>query len=56
MPLKIAGSEMITMDALTVAMSMPSVVLDSTDHLYGTRPLDLGPGEPGTVEDMSLPR
>ena len=28
-----AGREMITMEAFTVAMSMPSVVLDSTDHL-----------------------
>ena len=28
-----AGSEMITMDALTVAESMPSVVLDSATHL-----------------------
>ncbi len=27
MPLKMAGSEMITIDALIVAMSMPSVVL-----------------------------
>lgn len=29
-----AGSEMIRIDAFTVARSMPSVVLDSTDHLY----------------------
>ena len=29
-----AGSEMMTMDALTVAESMPSVVLDSATHLY----------------------
>jgi hypothetical protein len=28
-----AGSEMITIDALTVAASMPSVVLDSASHL-----------------------
>ena len=33
MPRKIAGSEMMTMDALTVAASMPSVVLDSATHL-----------------------
>jgi len=44
------------MDAFIVATSMPSVVLDSTDHLYGTRPLDREPGGPGTVEDMSLPK
>jgi hypothetical protein len=34
MPLKIAGSEMITIDELTVASSMPSVVLDRATHLY----------------------
>jgi hypothetical protein len=28
-----AGSEMITMEALTVAASMPSVVFDSATHL-----------------------
>ena len=28
-----AGSEMMTMDALVVADSMPSVVLDSASHL-----------------------
>ena len=33
MPRKMAGSEMITIDALTVAASMPSVVLDSASHL-----------------------
>jgi hypothetical protein len=33
MPRKIAGSEMITMDPLTVAARMPSVVLDSASHL-----------------------
>jgi hypothetical protein len=33
MPLKIAGSEMITIDALTVAIRMPSVVFDSATHL-----------------------
>ena len=32
-PRKIAGSEMITMEALTVAAIMPSVVLDSAIHL-----------------------
>lgn len=38
MPLKIAGMEMITIDALTVAMRMPGAVLDSTDHVEGARP------------------
>ena len=33
MPRKIAGSEMITMEALTVAISTPSVVFDSATHL-----------------------
>ena len=33
MPRKIAGSEMITIEALTVAMNIPSVVLDSATHL-----------------------
>ena len=33
MPRKIAGSAMITIDALTVAASMPSVVLDRATHL-----------------------
>ena len=33
MPLKIAGSEMITIDALIVAISMPSVVLRQRDPL-----------------------
>jgi hypothetical protein len=33
MPLKIAGSEMSTIDAFTVASSMPIVVLVSTIHL-----------------------
>ncbi len=33
MPSKIAGSEMITIDELTVAMSMPRVVFDSATHL-----------------------
>ena len=33
MPRKIAGSEMITIEASTVAMNMPSVVLDSATHL-----------------------
>ncbi len=28
-----AGSEMMTIDALTVAASMPSVVFDSATHL-----------------------
>jgi hypothetical protein len=28
-----AGSEMMTIDALVVAASMPSVVLDSASHL-----------------------
>jgi hypothetical protein len=32
-PRKMAGSEMITMEALTVAASMPSVVFDSATHL-----------------------
>ena len=33
MPLKIAGSEIITIEELIVAISMPSVVLDSATHL-----------------------
>ena len=33
MPRKIAGSEMSTIEALIVAISMPSVVLDSATHL-----------------------
>ena len=33
MPRKIAGSEISTIDALTVASSVPSVVLDNTIHL-----------------------
>ncbi len=33
MPRKIAGNEMRTIDALTVASSVPSVVLDRTIHL-----------------------
>src|SRR6185312_14445055 len=33
-PRKIAGSEISTIDALMVASSVPSVVLDSTTHLY----------------------
>jgi len=33
MPRKIAGREMITIEPLMVAMSMPSVVLDSATHL-----------------------
>ena len=39
MPRKIAGSEMITIDWLIVASSMPSVVLDSAIHLYAMRDL-----------------
>ena len=34
MPRKIAGIEMITIEASIVAMNMPSVVLDSATHLY----------------------
>jgi hypothetical protein len=33
MPRKMAGREMITMEELTVADSIPSVVLDSATHL-----------------------
>jgi hypothetical protein len=33
MPRKIAGSAMMTMEAFTVAASMPRVVLDSASHL-----------------------
>jgi hypothetical protein len=33
MPRKIAGSEMSTIEALTVAITMPSVVLDRAVHL-----------------------
>jgi hypothetical protein len=33
MPRKIAGSEMRTIDELTVAMSIPTVVLESATHL-----------------------
>jgi hypothetical protein len=38
MPRKIAGREMIRIDALIVAISMPSVVFDSTAHRCGRRP------------------
>jgi hypothetical protein len=34
MPRKIAGSEIRTMEEFIVAMSTPSVVLDSASHLY----------------------
>ncbi len=34
MPRKMAGSAMITIDAFTVAASMPRVVFDSATHLY----------------------
>jgi hypothetical protein len=34
MPRKIAGSEIRTMDALMAASRMPSVVFDSTTHLW----------------------
>jgi hypothetical protein len=37
MPVKMAGSEMIRIEALTVAVNMPRVVLDSTDQRYGMR-------------------
>ena len=33
MPRKIAGSEMITIEAFTVAARMPSVVFDNAVHL-----------------------
>ena len=33
MPRKIAGSEMITIEPSSVAMNIPSVVLDSATHL-----------------------
>ena len=33
MPLKIAGNEMSTIDALIVASRVPSVVFDSATHL-----------------------
>jgi len=32
--LKIAGNEMITIEELTVASSIPTVVFDSATHLY----------------------
>lgn len=32
-PRKMAGSEMMTIEEFTVAISMPSVVLDSATHL-----------------------
>src|SRR3954451_20871127 len=35
MPRKIAGIEMITIDALIDAIRMPSVAADSATHLYG---------------------
>jgi hypothetical protein len=34
MPRKISGSAISMMEELTVAISMPSVVLDSAIHLY----------------------
>jgi len=34
MPLKMAGSAMITIEELIVMISTPSVVLDSATHLY----------------------
>ncbi|HKN54651.1 MAG TPA: hypothetical protein VJX66_19280 [Amycolatopsis sp.] len=34
MPLKMSGSAISTIDELIVAISMPSVVLDSAIHLY----------------------
>ena len=44
MPRKMAGSEMSTIDELIVAISMPSVVLDSATHLY--------PGWSGWLREM----
>ena len=43
-PLKMAGSEMMTIDWLSIAMKMPNVVLDSTIHLWRSEP-----GAPGTA-------
>ncbi len=37
MPRKMSGSAMSTIEELIVAMSSPSVVLDSATHLYCTR-------------------
>jgi hypothetical protein len=34
MPLKMAGSEMITIDELTVASNIPTVVFERATHLY----------------------
>ncbi|GGM80972.1 hypothetical protein GCM10007977_097990 [Dactylosporangium sucinum] len=50
--MKIAGSEMITMDALTVAMSMPTVVFDSTDQppRSAIRPLSAPPGRVALIQ------
>ena len=48
MPRKISGSAISRMEALTVAISMPRVVLDSAIHLY------LGPGR-GTPADPGGP-
>src|SRR3954471_10622289 len=43
MPRKIAGIEMITMDALIDAIRMPRVAADSATHLYGRCRMVKGP-------------
>ena len=50
---RMAGGEMIRIEALTVAMSMPSVVFVRTDHSYGIRRPGLVSGGAATVCDMT---
>src|SRR3954451_16530003 len=49
-----AGSEMMRMEALTVAISMPSVVLVRTDHLYGIRRPVPGSVVGGLVPELGM--
>ncbi len=53
MPRKIAGSAMITIDALTVAASIPSVVLDSATHLYFPPRRPCPPPDLATVDSLT---
>ena len=53
MPRKIAGSEMITIEELIVAISIPRVVLDSATHLYRS-PTATGPSvRPAGIQSSS---
>ena len=56
MPRKMAGSEMITIEALIVAISMPSVVLDSATHLYRSGRPPVAVAEPFTCPESTLCR